>query len=159
MIRAAILTALLLLSGPAFAQEAPSTSVVRLNSGQAILDGVALNASAANRTFTVVLGNDDARWSKLLLKIVLDRTAATTLDIAPTFSFDCSVYGAVQTGAVSSGTRTLSNLADTKAVSGDVTPIIEYDVRGYRCARFVLSGTSAGASDLVDVYATAVVGF
>lgn len=120
--------------------------------GTKLLDGVALNAgSAADRTVTVNLPPNGA---KVCLLVELTRTAATTVDIAVQVSMDGTTYVPLQSGAISGGTRTLSDFTDSKTVSGNDEFGVEYDLRGWRHANFVFSGTSAGGSDTVDVYGT-----
>lgn len=154
-----------LLAAPALADTAVAGNIVlrsqvgRLCFGTAlvptgpIITGVALNASAALRTVVFPLGG---RWSKLDVTTNLTRVAATTLDIAMTTVVSGSAEALVQSGAVLAGTRTLTDLNDTKVVGASVVFKTEYDVRSADTLTLVWSGTSGGASDTIIVHACAV---
>lgn len=120
-----------------------------------VLSSVPLNAAAASRTFTVQVSG----YSLLRVLVVLDRTAATDLQLAGSGSLDDGdTFGRVVATSVTAGTGTNTDYTDAKAVSGDDTLLVTYDVRGLDVFRGVVSGTDGGASDLVDVSVTAVAG-
>ena len=120
-----------------------------------VLDGVALNAAAATRTYEVDLDGD---FSSLVVGVYLDRTAATDLVATPSWSNDGGTnYIPFQTQSISSGTVTHSTRTDTTGtISADANLSIELPVQGIHKVRIVFSGTSGGASDLIYVTATAV---
>lgn len=119
-----------------------------------ILDGIALNATASARTVVVPLYK---KFNKVLVTTELTQDSATTLDIAVTMTQNGSGEASIQAGSISSGTRTLSTFVDQRPnVSESIDIETEYGVAGYDSITFVWSGTSGGASDLIDVYITAV---
>lgn len=163
-----------LVPGAAFADEAkrgqsitrhPSKSVCFLPASSStgdsctatpILDDIALNdATTADRTVVFTL---DKMFSKLIVVTDYTNSTATTVDVDVTVSVNGSPDAVLQSGAISSGTRTLSDFTDTKAVSGDKVFTSEYDVRGLDSITLVWSGTSAGGSDTIAVYAVAITG-
>ena len=139
--------------------KAPTTSALRLQSAPNnynLIDGVALNASAANRTMTATLWRN---WSKALVFYDLDRTDATDL----TATFLCSPGGgnfyARKSVSISSGEGTLSTFSyTTGTISADTSGYIEADVRGCQAIRMVWAGTSGGANDILNVQVTVVAG-
>lgn len=120
-----------------------------------ILEGVALNATAADRTITVPTEG----FSKLRVLVFYTYSAATTVTAQVTCSYDGTTYARVTSRAVSSGTATLSLVADEYTTSAaDADFMIEYDVRGCKTVKVLFGGASAGAGDLVDVQAIATAG-
>ncbi len=115
------------------------------------LEGVALNATEATRTVTVELGG---RWDKLRLALFLSRTAATSVVVTPSVSLDGTNFAPMTSRSISGGASTVSELVETKSVSGDDEFHLEYDVKGLESVKFVLSGASAGGSDLIDAQLT-----
>lgn len=138
----------------AFAQQALPTQA-ELQTGSD-LTAVALNdATPANRTVTIKVAK---RWSKLRLGIQFTHSAATTVDAQFSCSYDGTTYYRRTTRACSSGTCTLYEQTDSNPVAGDVDFEIEFDVRGCKRVQILLSGTSAGAGDLVTTQSILVVG-
>lgn len=166
----AFILALTALSAPTIAlgRGAPTTTVVRLSSGGSavLLDGVAMNASAANRTVTVNLGSGDASWSKLVFSIDYTDNACTKVEASPSCDLGDGTFTSLVSRNVSAGAAIVSPLVDvlcddSGTACDDFTYLLEYDARGCERFRLILSdgGSSCGASDLVTVYATAVVGY
>ncbi|MEM6533888.1 MAG: hypothetical protein AAF654_14805 [Myxococcota bacterium] len=159
--RFAFAAALAVLLGSVTAEaqsRAPKTSALQIRAsltGLRVLDNVALNATAADRTVTV---RSSQSWAKALVFVDLTRAAATSLDATFLCSPDGTTFFKRQSQAISGGTSTLSDFTYTKAVTGSEAIYIESDVRGCQEWRMVFSGTSAGGSDLVDVYVTLVTG-
>lgn len=169
--RTLILAALLAFPAQSFAVEAVRGKAVLRNISQSvcfnangttpgaactapILDGVALNATASARTLTLPL---DQKFNRVKVTIELTRSAATTLDATVSGTLGGgSTAAEIQSGAISSGVRTLSDLSDSKTVAGSVNIITEFDVAGLDSLELVFSGTSGGGSDLIDVYAVAI---
>jgi hypothetical protein len=115
-----------------------------------LLDGVALNAVAASRTFTLAT----VGFGKVTVQANLTRTAATDLRLTCTASLDEGAsYGSVTSTSIAAGTGTVSAYVDVFAVSGSANVLLEYDVRTYDKLRCVVSGTSGGANDLITIYA------
>jgi hypothetical protein len=120
-----------------------------------VLAGIALNAAEAARTVTL----DVHDMAVVSLGIVLTHTAATDLQVAPYVSFDGGTTWVRRTStSVAAGTGTISEYTDVFAVDGNEAIEVAYDVRTADKLKLVISGTSGGAADLIDVYATAAVG-
>ena len=123
-----------------------------------LLTGVALNAAEASRTITLAVGYYKAAG----VVCVVDYTYSAATDVQVAFTGQLAgaleAYGSRQSKAISSGTGTLSDYTEVKAVSADAVFILEYGVRAYRNVKLVFSGTSAGAGDTVDVACTLVAG-
>lgn len=113
-----------------------------------ILDGVALNATPATRTMTVT---SNGKWDKLKLGIIYTRSNASAI----TVTFTCS-YGSGRTKlqptsrSITDGASTSNLLTDSIPVTGDVNAQLEFDVFGCYDISFLLGGTGADGSDLVD---------
>lgn len=136
-----------------------------------LLDGVALNASASSRTVNRSLcpgqpGKDSECYTKVRLNIFFTHDSATDVEVAFSCSMDGgSNYATLTTKACSSGNcqvflRTDDNDTsgsgnDEDSSAGDEDFSLEYDVRGCTDWKAVVSGTSGGASDLVNLQATA----
>lgn len=151
-----LLAAALLLS-PAAVLAAQAPSVLYDYRG-AVLGGVALNASAATRTATVTgLGK---KYSRLIWQVDYTYSAATTVTLTCSGSTnEAASYGVKTSTSVSAGAGTVSAYVDTYTTGGASNNLlIEYDVAGLDAFKCVFGGASAGAGDLVTVYATAVVG-
>jgi hypothetical protein len=142
---------------------APGTSTLRFTAAGAtcssnsckVLSAVALNATAATRTVTLPV----AGYSRLTMQIELTRVAATDVQVTCTGSINGGgTYALVTSGTTSSGTGTLSAYHDVFATTTSQNFMTQYDVRGLDKIACVLSGTAAGGTDLVDVYALASVG-
>lgn len=128
-----------------------------------LLDGVALNATAATRTITLLTADgvqaDNAPgYTKLRVQVDYTWTAASTVTLTPTCSQDGTNYAAPTTRSCSSGTCTLYPQVDSRPVTASENFTVEYDIRGCRSFKVLFGGASAGASDLVTVMATAIVG-
>lgn len=134
---------------------APLCSTVLFNASGStkLINAGALNGSPS---FSLTLNKE---WSKLIVVVDHTNVAATDITTTVTATLDGSVSFTPQSGAISAGTRTLSNLTDSKTVSADVIFSIEYDVRGYQSISITFDGTSSGATDLIDVYAIGIVGY
>lgn len=126
------------------------------SASQKVLDAVALNASAATRTFAL----DVQSMSKLLVWVDFTYAAATTVVLTPSASPNGgTLYGRVTSTAVAAGAGTVSLYTDTYTTgAASAIFLVEYDVRGMDYFKVVFSGASAGASDLVTVYCTGVCG-
>lgn len=120
-----------------------------------LLDDIALNATAADRTITLTL---DRKYAKVVIGIDFEHNAATTVTATPTVSYDGSVFFSKTTKSCASGTCTVYQRTDSNPVSGDEEFELEFDVRGLEKLKIVFAGASAGASDTIDVQAVAVVG-
>lgn len=117
-----------------------------------LLSGVALNASAGTRTITLLTGG----WKKVSIFVQFTYNAATDVRLTCSASGDAGTnYGPIQTSSIASGTATLSDLVDVKAVTASKKFVVEYDVTTYDRLQCVFSGTSAGGSDLITVQAIA----
>jgi hypothetical protein len=138
-----------------YAEALVRSTRVKVSGSTKVLDGVALNATAALRTFDLDI---HSTWGKAVVFIDLTRSAATTLVATPSCSPDGTTYFDYSTRSILAGASTVSSLVDTRAVSGSVTILLEYDVRSCKSFKIIFSGASGGASDLVDVYVTVVAG-
>ena len=151
----------LCLAAPAAAKVADNTQYLRFRNAAStnslnMLEGVALNATEATRTLTLQVNQ---RWAKVRVAIFFTHSAATTVTATPKCSTEAGgTYANYQTRSCSSGTCSTFDMVDSNAVAGDEDFILEYDVRGCWEFDLVLSGASAGGSDLVDVQAVAVTG-
>lgn len=120
-----------------------------------ILSGVALNASAGTRTITL----STEGYSKLLVQVNFTYAAATTLTSQFTCSLNGVTYGRRTSKSTTAGAVTVSASTETYTTGGaSVVLNYEYDVRGCSDISVVYGGASGGASDLITVQATAVVG-
>jgi hypothetical protein len=142
---------------------APGTSTLRFTAAGAtcasnsckVLSAVALNATASTRTVTLPV----AGYSRLTLQVELTRVAATDVQVTCTGSINGGGTYAQETSVtISAGTGTLAAYHDVFATTTSQNFLTKYDVRGIDKIACVLSGTSAGATDLIDVYALASVG-
>ncbi len=133
-----------------------NTSRLFTASGEA-LDDVALNASSATtRTATVRL---NSQYTMATVGVYFTWAAASAVTSTCYKSIDAGArWLRVTAGSISSGTRTLSLLGDSLAVTASVDYGLEYDVRGADYFKCVFSGAGVGASDFVDVQIKAVVG-
>lgn len=122
-----------------------------------LLDGVAASASAANRTVSLVFNR---LWSKVVFSVDFTRATATTLTTSIARKFHPNgIETTPQSGSVASGTRTLSDLTDSKDVSGGSKAFdIEHDVRCVHSMDIVFA-TNDGGADTFDVQATAISGY
>lgn len=127
-----------------------------------VLDSVALNAADASRTFSL----DVSGYSSLSVQVDLTRTAATDLQLTCSVSLNGGVsFGSLTSTSVSSGTGTISVFHDvctigagSTCLTGTGNIVLDYDVRKYDAFKCVVSGTSGGANDIVNVYVVAAVG-
>lgn len=116
-----------------------------------LLDGPALNAAAATRTFTVTESNMIGS-GVLIAYVDFTHTAATDVQMTCTASPDGgTTYFAIQSCEVTAGDCTSSDANWTIAVSGDDTLVWRVDTLGFPRVQCVFSGTSGGGSDTIDV--------
>jgi hypothetical protein len=163
-----VLALVLLLPSTALAW-APAAQVQRLTKDSStndfnLLEGVALNATAALRTITVPIAQAKAAtgegYEKLVVVVDFTYNAATTVVLTPTCSIDGgSTYASETSTAITAGAGSVSIYADTYT-TGAASAVfrVVYDVAGCTHYKIVFSGASAGASDLVDVQAALTVG-
>lgn len=126
---------------------------------RSVLSGVALNASAASRTFEVQVRR---RYAKIRVSVDYTDNASTDVTATPSCALD-STYGSYTSRSVATGTSTVSPLVDylcndAAETCADFTKVIEYDVAGCNLFKIVFAGTSGGASDLISVEYALVVG-
>lgn len=122
---------------------------------QNILEGVALNATAATRTVTL----DTDGFAGLRVLVFYTYSAATTVTAQATCTYDGTNYVRITSRATSAGAGTLSLFADTYTTgAADADFSIEYGVAGCKRVKVLFGGASADGSDLVDVQAVAYVG-
>jgi hypothetical protein len=120
-----------------------------------VLDGAALNAAAASRTFTL----DVSGMSVVSIQIDLTRTAATDLQLTCLASLNGGVsYGEISSTSVSGGTGTMTAYHDVFPLSANHNLIFDYYVGTKDNLKCTVSGTSGGANDTIDVYAVSAVG-
>jgi hypothetical protein len=120
-----------------------------------VLSAVALNASAGSRTFTLPV----SRYAKTVVQVDLTRTAATDLQLTCTGSLNGgATYGEIASTSISAGVGTMSAYRDVFALTTSRNILFEYDTRNYDSFRCVVSGTSGGAADTINVYASSAVG-
>ena len=113
-----------------------------------IIEGAATNGSP---TVTVPL---DRAWMKLRLFTFVTYAANTYVTVKVECSLDSSNPAVAQTRAISSGTATLSDLSDYKALGGaDKDFMTEYDVRGCMDVKITLGGDN---TDIANLQAVAV---
>lgn len=128
---------------------------------QNMLEGVALDSGSS---VTVLLTHDkkttgNAAYSKALVGIFYTYAAASTVTLAWSCSLDGTNFPQKTSGVVTSGVRALSAFSDSWTTNAaDADFMAELDVRGCKKLRIVVGGAGAGATDLVDVQVTAVVG-
>jgi hypothetical protein len=154
---------LALLVAPAVANAAvqPYTNAIVFDNA---LSAVALNASAGLRTITKSLaaGQDQAPgYSKARLFIDFTWAAAATVTVVFSCSADGTHYHQLGGRSVSGATASVSGITDsydTSAHQSVQIPMLEYDLRGCKSGQWVLSGASAGSSDLVTVDLVLVTG-
>lgn len=116
-----------------------------------LLLAVALNASAGLRTITLPVGGRN----QISIQVNLTRVAATTLTMACKASLDAGVtYADITDQIITAGVGTLTPHVWTRDVSGGSSnTVIDLSVGTYDFLQCVFGGASAGASDLVNVYA------
>jgi hypothetical protein len=122
-----------------------------------LLNAVAANASAANRTITI----DVKGYAKTTIVFVLTRGGdAATATITCSGSLDGgTTYGTVQARAISSGVATLTDFSDSRATGGSSFSIaIDYGVSTYTHFKCVFATDTSNASDTITVQATSEVG-
>lgn len=126
-----------------------------------LLNQIALNATAADRTVTLQISgggatNGGSGWSNVHWQVDATRAAYTALTMACTTSINSGTsYANMNSLAVVSGTGTLSTFTWIKPTSSSTNEGIDMDVSLFDTVKCVFGGTSAGATDLVDVYAVA----
>jgi hypothetical protein len=128
-----------------------------------LIEGVALNSAAADRTITLDLtggdSSDRGSFSKVEVAIFYTYGAATTVVATPTRSFDGTNYFRRTSRSTIQGGSSDFLQADTYTTGGASADYsLEYDVRGLSSMKIVFSGASGGASDLITVQAVATVG-
>lgn len=111
-----------------------------------IIEGEATNGSP---TVTIPL---DRAWEKLRLFTFTTYVANTYVTIKVECSLDGTNYGVAQTRSIASGTATLSDLSDYKALAAaDKDFMTEYDVRGCMTVKVTLGGDNTDVADLQAV--------
>lgn len=118
-----------------------------------LLSGVALNASAATRTFDLALANEFTGFGILTVYVNYTNSAATDVQMSCTSKPSSTVSAAtLQSCAVSAGTCTSTDAGWNNSVSGDEVFVWRVDINNYPgTLSCVFSGTSAGAGDLITV--------
>jgi uncharacterized protein with beta-barrel porin domain len=128
-----------------------------------VLEGVALNATAATRTLTVQVS--DVRktakdgYRKLIVVVKHTYSAATTLTATPTCSMDGgTTYASETSTSISAGAGTVSVYSDTYT-TGAANSVLRlvYDVSGCTNYKVLFGGASGGAGDLINVQAALMV--
>lgn len=142
------------------AERAPVTEVLRFTNTAStndfnLLEQVALNAAAGTRTVTLTTGR---RWPTLRVSVFFTHSAATTVTMVTSCSMDGTNYATVQAGALSGGTRTLTDLTDSKPVSGNTNFHFSVGVKTCEKVQLLFGGASAGANDKVNVQVSGVAG-
>jgi len=122
----------------------------------AVLSAVPLNAAAASRTMLFNVRG----YSTLKIQINYTYSAATVVIATPSCSQDNNTtYGSETSTGVISGTGTVSVYTDNYTTgAANAKIVLTYDTRGCDWYKVILSGTGAGAGDLVTTYAVAAVG-
>jgi hypothetical protein len=129
-----------------------------------LLEGVALNASAALRTITVPIAQVKAAggdgFDKLVVAVEFTWAAASTVVLTPTLSIDGgSTYVADTNTVFTAGAGAIAARVDTYTTGGaSATFRSTFDVPGCTHYKIVFSGASGGATDLIDVQAVLVGG-
>lgn len=114
------------------------------------LNGVAMDASAADRTVTVSFNGQTPRRASVAWQ--LTHSAATDVSIAAEVTLDGgNNWSPLVSRSIDGGDGTVSTYTDTKEVSGDDQAILQYELpagcNGFRC---VASATSGGSSDTLN---------
>ena len=118
-----------------------------------LIEGAALNGAP---TATLDLKR---RWQSIRVSVFLTaRSSATTVTAALSCSVDGTNYAPIQARSISSGTATLDDFTDSKAVAGVDEFQVSYGVGGCEKAQIVFGGAGAGAGDLVNVQVIAIAG-
>lgn len=149
-----LVLAVLLAPVSVFAQQSSQSRVIYsnpTNGARALLSGVALNAAANLRTISLSV----AGRSNLSIQVDLTRVAATTLTMSCKSSLNGGLtYADITDQIVTSGVGTLAPHVWSRDVTGGSSgTIIDMSVGTYDAVQCVFSGASAGASDLISVYA------
>jgi hypothetical protein len=142
----------------ASAANAPLAMVVDSHNA---LSGVALNASAATRTVTAVFGSptSPSPFTKWRVSVFFTWAAASTVTAVFSCSIDGTNYASLTSRSITAGASAVSIVTDTYTTGGASADImLEYDIQGCRAAKVLLGGASAGATDLVTVDWSAIVG-
>lgn len=149
------LLALLMLS-PAVARAEQSALPTRVYEYGALFSQVALNAAAGSRTATLPVSG----MAKMLIQLDYTWAAASTVVITETCNLDgsASIFASPTSSSTVSGARTLYPIVTTRPVSATENFIVEFDVRGMKKCKYIISGASGGSSDLFDAIFTGVVG-
>ena len=138
----------------------------RFKSGTSLklLDGVALNATAATRTVTLDLTAGDSSsvgaFQKVEFFVEYTYSAATTVTAQATRSIDEGVsYMRRTSRSTIQGTSTVFLQTDTYTTGGASANFsLEYDVAGLTNLKVLFGGASADGSDLVTVKAVGIAG-
>lgn len=151
----ATLAIVLFLSASTTATQAQSTKTTLFPSTHSsMLNGVALNAAAATRTSTIAV---DRSWSTLRYGIAFTRAAATTVDATVSCTYKETAYQ-LTTYSCTAGVCTVYERTYSNPQATSANFEMQLATKGCDSLTIVLSGTSAGASDLVTTEAVAVVG-
>lgn len=110
-----------------------------------------IEAEATNGSPTVTIPLDRA-WAKLRLFTFATYVANTYVTIKVECSLDGTNPAVVQSRSIDSGTATLSDLSDYKALAtADQDFMTEYDVRGCMDVKITLGGDNTDVADLQAV--------
>ena len=145
----ALSLALLLSPAAALAQAQGKHLAVQLPT---LLDGVACNAAAATRMFTVARGAA-LGYGLLVVSVGLTRGgAATSVGMSCEGSTDGgTTWGLLQDCTASGGVCTSNDASWAKAVSGNKTFVWRVDILGMRDVRCTLTCTGGTAADVLTV--------
>jgi hypothetical protein len=140
---------------PAVAGYAPRHLTVPALPGSylTLLSNIALNASAATRTFTVSKDNIHG-MAKVVLTVKRTRVAGTDLTMTCTQSPDSgATKGTVQVCEYEAGTGTCTHYTNTWRSGTSTTETLTWEigVLGYGQLDCTFVSTSAGATDLLTV--------
>jgi hypothetical protein len=117
-----------------------------------LLNGVAGNAAAALRTFTV----DTSTFVKLTLQVNYVWSTGTAVTMTCSGSLDQgNTYASLTSTSIAAGTGTVSPYVDSYAVTASANFLLEYDVRTYDRIRCVAGCTGCGANDSLTIYGSA----
>lgn len=117
-----------------------------------LIDGVACNASEANRTFTLTAGLANG-FGMGVFQFDFTHNAATAIAMTCHGSLDAqTTWAELQSCSVASGACTSSDASWSKAVSADDDWMWRVDFLGAPDIKCIVTCTSGGASDTFTVY-------
>lgn len=126
-----------------------------------LLEAAALNGAAETLTVTLDLGNatTPAWYSTMKVSAFYTYSAATHVSLIHYCSFDGTNFARMTSRTVASGVATVHLFSDRRVTgAADADYMIVVDVKGCRKYRVIASATSADASDLLNLQATAIAG-